>query len=97
MVTYFILSGTVTAIDYLIMKSANVVLKDSTGNLFVGLAMKRSDSHVTLTIRQGLKRQEFRLEIDKLFDSDGVLIQSAMLNAFSQNLGLFKNKDKKKD
>lgn len=95
--TYFIMSGIVTAMDFFILKETNLVVNDKGGNVFVGLLMKKGDSHVTMVLRQTKRRQEYRVDIGKLFNTDGVLLQTPMLNVFTQNYNAFIKSDKKKD
>ena len=96
-VTYFGLSGMVTILDYLVVKGSNFVVRDPKGDVFVCFQMRKGDSKATLSFRQGVKRSDAKVEIEKLFDTEGTLLQTATLNMFTQNLNAFiGQKDAKK-
>ena len=94
---YFLLSGLVSLVDYFIIKESCLVIKDKSGDIFVGLSMKRGESRVTMTLRRGSQKDEFKVDIDKLFDEEGTLLQTPTLNVFNQNVSAFVKSDKKKD
>ena len=97
-VVYFALSGIVTAMDYFILKDSNLVIKDnSVGEVFVGLTMRKGESHVTMSMRGKPGKEEFRVDIGKLFDTDGVLLQTPMMDLFVRNFNSFIKSDKKKN
>ena len=95
--TYFVLSGFVTALDYLVVKESNFVVRDPKGDIFVGFQMKKGESKATLNLRQGTRKSESKIEIDKLFDVEGTLLQTPTLNMFTQYLANFSStKESKK-
>jgi hypothetical protein len=96
-VTYFILSGIVTLIDYLVLKESSLVLADSQGDIFVGVVMKKGESQATLSFRRGEDKKEYKLDLDKLFDDEGILLQNATMNTFDSHLSAFSKSDKKKN
>jgi hypothetical protein len=84
--------------DYTIVKGTNFVVRDKQGDIFVGIRMNKGESHVVMSFRRGLQSQEFKVDISKLFDLEGVLLQTPALNVFEANLNTFNAaKDKKKD
>jgi hypothetical protein len=95
---YFLLSGIVTLLDYMVFKGSAFVVKDKAGDVFFGVKMNKGESHAVMTFRRGAETQEYRVEIDKLFDVEGVLMQSPTLAVFETNFSAFlSKKDKKKD
>lgn len=83
--------------EYFITKGSVLVLRDKGVDVFVGLQMKDGESHVTMSLRRKERSEEYKVEIDKLFESNGVLNQTATLNVFNQNLASFLKSNKKKD
>lgn len=83
------LSGIVTMLDYLVVKGSSFVIRDPKGDIFVGFEMRKGQSHATLTMRQGPRSSEYKVEIEKLFDFEGTLLQTPTLNMFNQYLGNF--------
>jgi len=96
-VAYFLLSGVVTLIDWFIVRDANFLIRDNkSGEVFVGLKMKKGESHVTLRLRNETRDSEYKMDIDKLFDVEGTLLQTATLNAFNHHYTSFTKKESKK-
>ena len=58
--------------------------------------MDKGDSHALMSFRRGTQAQEFKVEIEKLFDVEGVLLQTPTLNVFEANLNTFLSKKDKK-
>ena len=97
MVAYFILSGIVTLMDFFLLKETNFVIRDKPGDIFAGVNMRPSESHLTLTLRRGYSKEEYKLSLEKLFDEEGNLIQSTTLSTFEGHLTNFtKGGDAKK-
>ena len=94
--TYFLLSGIVTLLDYTVIKGTNFVVKDKGGDVHVGIAMGKGESHVTMSFRRGTQSEKFKVEIEKLFDEEGVLLQTPTLNVFESNYSAFLGKKDKK-
>jgi hypothetical protein len=83
--------------DWFVVKDSNFLIRDSkTGDVFVGLKMKKGDSHVTMRLRNSSNDAVFKVEIDKLFDVEGNLLQAATLNMFNQHYATFTQKGSKK-
>lgn len=96
--TYFALSGVVTLLDYTVLKKTSFIVKEKDGDVHVGVRMDKGDSHALMSFRRGTQAQEFKVEIEKLFDVEGVLLQTPTLNVFEANLNTFlSKKDKKRD
>jgi hypothetical protein len=96
--TYFMFSGLVSLLDYFIVKGSALVVRDKAGDVFVGVKMNKGESHAVMTFRRGTASQDFKVQIEKLFDTEGVLLQTATLNVFESNFSSFlSRKDKKKD
>ena len=89
---YFCFSGMVTLVDYFVIQGSSFVVKDKTGDVFVKLAMNKGESHVTMSLRRGVESQDFKVNIDKLFDVEGNLLQTLTLNVFNQNITAFTRK-----
>ena len=95
--TYFLFSGVVTALDYFVVKESSFVVRDPKGDIFVGFQMRKGESKATLTFRQGQRKSESKIEIEKLFDTEGTLLQTPTLNMFTQSLASFSStKESKK-
>jgi|LauGreDrversion4_2_1035121.scaffolds.fasta_scaffold75859_3 hypothetical protein len=94
--TYFMLSGIVTMLEYLVVKGSNFVIRDPKGDIFVGFEMRKGHSHATLSMRQGSRKAQYKVEIEKLFDFEGSLLQTPTLNMFNQNLGNFSSSKESK-
>ena len=95
---YFFLSGVVSLLDFIVFKGSAFVVKDKGGDVFFGVKMNKGESHAVMTFRRGAETQDFRVEIDKLFDVEGVLLQSPTLAVFESNFTAFlSRKEKKKD
>ncbi len=89
-VGYFLFSGIVATLDYFIIKGSTVVIPDKAGEVFVGLEMKRGQSHATMTLRRKWKAgKEYKVDISKLFDEEGVLLQTPALAVLMDNLAAF--------
>ena len=83
--------------DWFVVKDSNFLVKDSkAGDVFVGLKMKKGESHVTMKLRDSKHDTEYKVEIDKLFDVEGTLLQTATLNMFNQHYSAFTKKESKK-
>ena len=96
--TYFALSGIVSLLDYTVLRKTSLVVRDKDGDIHVGVGMKKGQSHAWMSFRRGAKEEEFKVELDKLFEVEGVLLQTPTLNVFEANLSAFlSKKDKKKD
>lgn len=64
--------------------------------MHVGIAMGKGESHVTMSFRRGQHAEKFKVEIDKLFDEEGVLLQTPTLNVFETHYNSFLGKKDKK-
>ncbi len=89
-------SGIVTMLDYFIVKGSNFVIRDPKGDIFVGFEMRKGESKATLSMRQGTRKSQFKVEIEKLFDVEGTLLQTPTLNMFNQYLGNFSSSKESK-
>lgn len=83
-------SSIVGLLDYFVIKGSSVVIADKGGDVFVGLEMKKGQSHVTMTLRRNKQsRKEYKVDISKLFDEEGVLLQTPTLAVLMDNLASF--------
>lgn len=83
--------------DYTVLRETSFVLREKSGDIFAGINMKPAESHITLTLRREANREEYKLNIEKLFDEEGNLLQTSALSTFEGHLASFSKLDKKKD
>jgi hypothetical protein len=94
---YFCLSGSITLMDYFFLKGSFLVVKDKRGEVFVHLAMRKGESNATMTFRRGNESEDYKVDLEPLFDSNGVVQQQSAIALFRQNFESFAKADKKKN